>query len=53
MAAMSNPALFAIGFVITMLVVFAVGGLVYAARLDGKYQQEMEARQQSSSEDQE
>jgi len=38
---MSNGALFAVGFVITALVVFAIGGLIYAAVLDQRYQDEM------------
>ncbi len=38
---MSNGALFAVGFVITALVMFAIGGLVYAAMLDQRYQDEM------------
>ena len=40
---MSNGALFAVGFVITALVVFAIGGLLYAARLDQRYQDEFES----------
>lgn len=38
---MSNGALFAVGFAITALVLFAVGGLVYAALLDQRYHEEM------------
>jgi hypothetical protein len=38
----SNGALFAVGFLITALVVFAIGGLVYAAMLDQRYQDEMD-----------
>lgn len=41
---MSNGALFAVGFAITALVMFAVGGLVYAALLDQRYQDEMSSR---------
>ena len=40
---MSNGALFAVGFVITALVVFAIGGLLYAAHLDQRYQDEFES----------
>jgi len=39
----SNGALFAVGFVITALVVFAIGGLLYAAHLDQRYQDEFES----------
>ena len=39
---MSNGALFAVGFVITALVVFAIGGLLYAAMLDQRYQAQMD-----------
>lgn len=45
---MSNGVLFICGFFITALVLFAVGGLVYAARLDGLYHQEMEAKERDS-----
>ncbi len=38
---MSNGALFAVGFAITALVVFAIGGLIYGAILDQRYQDEM------------
>lgn len=41
---MSNGLLFVIGFIISSLVLFSVGGLIYAAQLDGKYQQEQEAK---------
>jgi len=37
----SNGALFAVGFAITALVAFAIGGLIYAALLDQRYQDEM------------
>lgn len=40
---MSNGALFAVGFVITALVVFAIGGLLYAAHLDQRFQDEFES----------
>lgn len=40
---MSNGALFAVGLAITVLVVFAIGGLLYAAMLDQRYQDEMSA----------
>jgi hypothetical protein len=39
----SNGALFAVGLAITALVVFAIGGLLYAAMLDQRYHDEMSA----------
>ncbi|MFM9023619.1 MAG: hypothetical protein ACKOQ0_03840 [Solirubrobacterales bacterium] len=38
---MSSGALFAVGFAITALVVFAIGGLIYGAILDQRYHEEM------------
>jgi hypothetical protein len=37
---MNNVPLFIAGFLITLLVVFALGLLFYGARLDGQYQDE-------------
>lgn len=48
---MSNLPLFLAGCFITALVLFGVGGLIYAAILDGRYDEEMAARRDA--EDQE
>ena len=45
---MSQGALFAVGLVITALVVFAIGGLIYAAVLDQRYQDESEGRSEAA-----
>ena len=39
---MSNLLLFVVGFIITSLVFFSVGGLIYAAHLDGEYNKRRE-----------
>lgn len=41
---MSQLPLFLAGCFITLLVLFAVGGLIYAAMLDGRYDEEMASR---------